>query len=63
MTSDAFTHWLAAMKAAGLATSDAHCGRQLGLSDDTVVRIKRGGADVRTALACQALLYKLKPYT
>ena len=62
MTSDAFAHWLAAMKAAGLATSDAHCGRLLGLSADTIVRLKYGGADVKTALACQALMHGLKPY-
>jgi hypothetical protein len=50
MTSDAFAHWL------------AHCGRLLGLSADTIVRLKYGGADVKTALACQALMHGLKPY-
>jgi hypothetical protein len=63
MTPAAFAHWLAAMKAAGLATSDAHCGRLLGLSADTIVRLKHVGADVRTALACQALMHGLNPYT
>lgn len=62
MTPAAFTIWLAAMKAAGLARSDAECGRLLDISADTVVRLKRDGTDRRTALACRALLHRMKPY-
>lgn len=62
MTPTAFINWLAAMKTAGLARSDAECGRLLGKSDDTIVRFKRLGADRTTALACSALLANLPPY-
>lgn len=62
MTPAAFTNWLAEMKAAGLARSDAECGRLLDISADTVVRLKRDGADRRTALACRALLHRMEPY-
>lgn len=50
------------MKAAGLARSDAECGRMLGISADTVVRLKSAGADQRTALACRALFHRLDPW-
>lgn len=62
MTPAAFTAWLAAMRAAGLARSDAECARQLGISANSVVKMKRNGADTRTALACRALLHRLEPY-
>lgn len=63
MTGIQFIEWLAAMKAAGLASSDAAAGRLLGISADTVVRIKREGADLRTALACRALIHRLEPWS
>ena len=63
MTSIEFTHWLAAMKSAGFARSDAHCGRLLGVSPNAIVTFKRRGGDVRTALACAALLAEIKPYS
>jgi hypothetical protein len=62
MTPTEFTHWLAAMKAAGFARSDAHCARMLGVSPNAVVTFKRRGGDMRTALACAALLAEIKPY-
>lgn len=62
MTPAAFRAWLAEMKAAGLATSDAAAGRLLGVSADTVVRRKTAGASVEVALACRALLHRLEPY-
>lgn len=62
MTPAAFIAWLVSMREAGLARSDAACGRLLGISADTVVRLKRDGADLRTALACRALLHRLEPY-
>lgn len=63
MTAQAFCGWLAAMKAAGLARSDAECGRLLGISANTVVRLKETGADTRTALACRALFHRLEPWS
>ena len=62
MTADEFTRWLAEMKEARLARSDAECGRLLGVTANTVVSLKREGADLRTALACRALLHRLEPY-
>lgn len=62
MTSDQFNRWLADMKSAGLARSDAECGRLLGKSPDTIVRMKSNGADRTTALACRALLHRMLPY-
>ena len=55
--------WLVAMKAAGLARSDAACARLLGLSANAVAIMKRRGADKRTALACRALLHRLEPFS
>lgn len=62
MTAAAFINWLADMKAAGLARSDSACARLLGISNNSVVAMKRRGADLRTALACRALLHRLEPY-
>lgn len=62
MTPAQFTAWLAEMKSAGLARSDAECGRLLGKSADQIVRYKRAGADHTIALACRALLHRLEPY-
>ena len=62
MTADAFIRWLAEMKSADLAKSDAECGRLLGKSPDTIVRMKQNGADQTTALACRALLHRMEPY-
>ncbi|AQQ02405.1 hypothetical protein B0E33_01370 [Roseibium algicola] len=62
MTSDDFKAWLADMKEAGLATSDAHCGRLLGRSANQIVNMKNKGADKATGLACSALLAGLDEY-
>lgn len=62
MSPEAFTKWLAEMKAAKLAKSDADCARLLGISANSVVGMKRRGTDLRTALACRALLHRLEPY-
>lgn len=62
MTPEQFTRWLADMKSAGLARSDAKCAELLGLSANSVVDMKKRGADKRTALACRALLHRLEPY-
>ncbi len=63
MTKEAFTAWLAEMRVAGLARSDAAAARLLGVSANTVVALKKDGADLRTALACRALLHRLEPYS
>lgn len=63
MTAEAFTHWLAEMKSSGLARSDAECARLLGVSANSVVAMKKNGADLRTALACRALLHRMEPYS
>lgn len=62
MNADSFRSWLADMKSAGLARSDAECARLLGVSANAVVGMKKNGADHRTALACRALLHRLEPY-
>ena len=62
MGAQSFVGWLADMKAAGLARSDAQCARLLGISSNSVVDMKKRGADLRTALACRALLHRLEPY-
>lgn len=62
MTPEQFVAWLAEMKSAGLARSDAECARLLGKSDDTVVTYKKRGTDRTVALACRALLHRLEPY-
>ena len=62
MTATDFKLWLTAMKEANLARSDAAAARLLGVSANTVSEMKQRGADVRTALACTALLHRMKPY-
>ena len=63
MTGLDFTNWLAAMKAASLAKSDADCARLLQVHVNSIVLMKRQGADHRTALACRALFHRLEPWT
>lgn len=62
MTADEFIRWIEEMKAAGMANSDADCARLLGVHPNTMSNLKAGGADQRTALACRAVLHRLKPY-
>lgn len=62
MTAAEFEEWLEAMRVAGLARSDAACARLLGVSANTIVEMKRRGADLRTALACRALYQRLQPW-
>lgn len=62
MTAEDFNAWLAAMKAAGLARSDADCAKLLGRTPHAIVKMKRRGAGRVTALACRALLDGLEPY-
>lgn len=62
MNAEDFIAWLAEMKAAGLARSDAACARLLKVSTNTILAMKANGADMRTALACRALLHRMRPY-
>jgi len=63
MSPASFASWLAAMKDAGLARSAAQAGRLLGISPNGMTYLKRHGTDLRTALACRALLHRLEPYS
>jgi hypothetical protein len=62
MTSEAFNQWLADMKAAEIAPNDKECAALLGVTQNSILNLKRKGADIRTALACRALLHRLPPY-
>lgn len=62
MTAAAFNAWLAEMKSAGHAKSDADCARLLGYEPKHLPRQKYSGGDKRLALACAALLSGLSPY-
>jgi len=63
MTHDIFKKWLAEMKAAGLAKSDAECARMLGIHVNTLLSYKDNGASQAIALACRALLHRMTPYS
>ena len=62
MTAASFRNWLAAMKTAGLARSDAECARLLGVSANGLLGMKEKGSNQRTALACRALYHRLEPW-
>lgn len=65
-----FADWLAEMQSAGLIPTDkkskpkAFAAGLLGVTDDTVTNLlsERVPFDVRTRLACRALLHRLEPY-
>lgn len=57
-----FKAWLEEMQEVGLAKSDAECARLLEVTTASIVNMKRRGADLRTALACRALLHRMEPY-
>ncbi len=56
MTGEEFTNWIAEMKSSGRASTDIECGRLIGKSADTVVRMKQKGASITVALACAAVI-------
>lgn len=62
MTGQQFADWIEDMKQAGLARSDADCAVLLGVNRNSIVNRKRDGVRLETALACRALLHRLKPY-
>lgn len=61
IAASAVERWLADMIASGLARSEAQCWRMLGVQPNTGTKLKRDGADLRTALAMRALLHRLDP--
>lgn len=63
MDAATFRKWLDEMRDAGLAASAKHCAELLGMSHNAVLQMKVGGTDVRTALACRALLHRFTPYS
>lgn len=62
MPPEAFLRWQDEMKDPPFFADDAQCAKLLGISPNSVVAMKRNGADTRTALACRALLHRLEPY-
>lgn len=62
MTPEAFKNWLASMKEAGLARSDAECARLLGVTANGLSKMKKNGTTKATALACRALFHRLEPW-
>jgi len=62
MTPDAFRRWLAEMKSAGLASSQAEIAEKLGADKNSVTNWKIRPAPYHVSLACRALLEELEPY-
>lgn len=62
MSGEVFAYWIASMKEAGLASSDADCARLLGVHRNSIANMIQRGCDRRTALACRALLHRLSPF-
>ncbi len=63
MNDIAFRRWLAEMKEARLAKTDADCARLLGRHPNAITRMKENGTDQTTALACAALWHRLRSYS
>lgn len=64
MTPQSFQNWLAEMRETRRAKSDKECAALLGVAQNSVVIMKREGTkDLRTDLACRALLHGMQPYT
>ena len=63
MDSSTFKRWLKEMQKAKLASSDAECGRLLGVSRNTILSYKAQGTSITVALACRALLHRMEPYS
>jgi len=63
VTPETFKEWISDMKALELARSDADCARLLDISFNSLVIMKRRGANQRTDLACHAILMEIGSYT
>ena len=64
MSAEAFQKWQEEIaKPPFYARTDAKCAELLGISANSVVAMKKNGADLRTALACRALLHRMEPYS
>lgn len=62
MSAETFRKWLVEMKTSGKASTDKECAALLGVQPNSIVSMKKSGADVRTALACQVLLEGMTAY-
>lgn len=62
LSPEAFVFWLDLVRFKKLANSDVEAGKLLGITKNTVVTMKKSGADKRTALACEAVLKGLTPF-
>ncbi len=62
MTPEQFDAWLDEMISMGLAKDRAECAKMLGVDWMTMHKRRHEGADLETALACRALVHRLKPY-
>jgi hypothetical protein len=63
MTAAEFRQWLDDMIDNKRAKSKAECSRLLGITDNGRQHIEKNGSDLRTALACAALLRGIPPYS
>jgi hypothetical protein len=62
MTADEVSRWIDTVKERGLASTEAEVAALIGKSDDTLLKMKKRGADRTTALACNAALMGLTPF-
>lgn len=62
MTPEQFKAWCEEMKSSGRAKSVTAIAFALGISVTSVNNLKQRGADMRTGLACAALLKGIRPY-
>ena len=63
MTPEEFQKWLDEMRETRMGTTDSACARLLGITRQMIYHYKKNGCDVRTALACRALIHRLEPYS
>lgn len=62
MEAEQFLKWLKRMKREDRIATDRDAARALGVTPNGILVLKKNGTDLRTALACAALLAGLKPY-
>jgi hypothetical protein len=60
MSPQSFLNWLSEMAKPPFYASEEECARRLGVI--SIVAMKKNGADLRTSLACRAILHRMKPY-
>lgn len=62
MTAKQFRQWLVAMRMAGMTRFTTEAAALLGVTPTSIANYKKNGTDLRTALACAALLNRVPPY-